>query len=118
MSDRIKNLLIGIFVFTAVGVITFMLMFLHPYIGDEKQILHVLFADIDKVNIGTRVLFAGKNVGEVTDIQEVKEAVDERIEHFGDIYAYELTLAIDSSIKVYNSDKILLRTAGLLGERS
>ncbi len=118
MPDRIKNLLIGIFVFTAIGVIICMLLFIHPYIGDEAQNIRVLFADIDKVNVGTRVLFAGKPVGEVTVINEVPDAIIYRAQHGGDIYPYELILAIDSSIKVYTTDKIVLRTAGLLGERS
>jgi phospholipid/cholesterol/gamma-HCH transport system substrate-binding protein len=118
MSDRIKNLLIGLFVATATGVVIFMLLFLHPYIGDEGQTLHVLFTDIDKVNVGTRVLFAGKPVGEVVAIHEVEDAVTHRNAVDGDVYPYELILKIDSSVKVYNSDKILLRTAGLLGERS
>jgi phospholipid/cholesterol/gamma-HCH transport system substrate-binding protein len=118
MSDRIKNLLIGIFVATATAIIIFMLMFLHPFIGDEGQTLRVLFTDIEKVNIGTRVLFAGKPVGEVIAIHEVVDATVNRTPVKGDIYAYELVLSVDSSVRVYNSDKILLRTAGLLGEKS
>ena len=118
MPDRIKNLLIGIFVATAAGIIIFMLLFLHPFIGDEGQTLHVLFTDIEKVNVGTRVLFAGKPVGEVVAIREVPAAIDKRASYDGDVYAYELVLSVDSSVKVYNSDRILLRTAGLLGEKS
>jgi phospholipid/cholesterol/gamma-HCH transport system substrate-binding protein len=118
MPDRIKNLLIGIFVTTATGIVIFMLLFLHPYIGDEGQTLRVLFTDIDKVNVGTRVLFAGKPVGEVVEILEVEDAVIHRNAVNDDVYPYELVLKIDSSVKVYNTDKILLRTAGLLGERS
>lgn len=34
------------------------------------------------------------------------------------IYPYELVLAIDSSIKIYTSDEISLRTSGLLGDRN
>lgn len=118
MPDRIKNLLIGIFVATASGIIIFMLMFLHPFIGDEGQTLRVLFTDIEKVNVGTRVLFAGRPVGEVIAIHEVEDATIHRNSVKGDVYAYELVLSIDSSVKVYNTDKILLKTAGLLGEKS
>lgn len=118
MPDRVKNLLIGIFVTTAIGVVVFMLLFLHPYIGDEGQTLRILFSDIEKVNIGTRVLFAGKPVGEVVEINVVEDAVIRRKAHDDTVYAYELVMKIDSSVKVYETDKFLLRTAGLLGERS
>jgi len=118
MSDQIKNMLIGIFVLSALGIIIFMLLFLHPYVGDEGQILRVRFTDIDKVSVGTRVTFAGKAVGEVIEIQEIEDVATKRQATHGDIYVYELSLAVDSGINVYNSDRISLRTSGLLGERS
>ncbi len=118
MQDRMKNMLIGIFIITALAIIVFMVIFLHPYSGDEGQILRVRFTDIDKVNVGTRVTFAGKPVGEVTKIQALPEVRLGRTEKNGDVYVYQLTLAVDSNLKVYNSDKISLRTSGLLGEKS
>ncbi len=36
----------------------------------------------------------------------------------GEIYVYELTLKVDSSVDVFNTDEIILRTSGLLGERN
>lgn len=118
MSDQLKNIAIGIFVIAGLGIIIFMLMFLHPSTGDKGQVLYVRFADVDKINIGTRVTYAGKAVGEVVGIREVPE---ERIankmpDQF--IYIYELKLLLDSNIKVYNSDEIVARTSGLLGEKS
>ncbi len=117
MPDQIKNALIGLFVVSALAILGFTLLFLHPRTSDELQLLHVRFASIDKITLGTRVTFAGKPVGEVVKINEVESPRTEK--YFGDhVYTYELTLAIDSHVKVYNSDEISLRTSGLLGERS
>ncbi|KAF3362002.1 Uncharacterized protein PHSC3_001313 [Chlamydiales bacterium STE3] len=119
MADQAKNILIGLFVIAAIAIVIFILLFLHPSVGDEGQVLHVRFADIDKVTLGTRVTYGGKPVGEVIEIKEAQDAnVQERISEDGYIYLYELTLQVDSSVKVYNTDQILLRTSGLLGERS
>lgn len=117
MGDKAKNLLIGLFVTAAFAIIVFVLMFLHPYIGDEGQILRARFPDIEKVSIGTRVLFAGKPVGEVVAIHTLKEVSEGRKMRKGEIYVYELELAVDSSVVVYNTDIFSLRTAGLLGEK-
>lgn len=118
MSDQIKNIAIGIFVVAGLGIIIFMLMFLHPSTGDRGQVLYVRFADIDKINIGTRVTYAGKAVGEVVGIREVPEerTADKMPDKY--IYIYELKLLIDSNIKIYNTDEITARTSGLLGEKS
>lgn len=118
MAASLKNILIGFFVITAIGIIVFMLLFLHPSVGDNAKTLRVLFTDIDKVNIGTRVTFAGRPVGEVVSIQEVPSARTNRLSVHGDVYVYELALKVDSSVDVFNTDIITLRTSGLLGERN
>lgn len=118
MSTSLKNILIGFFVLSAVGIMIFMLLFLHPNVGDNGKTLRVLFTDIDKVNIGTRVTFAGKPVGEVISIKELPDARNSRSTDHGDIYVYELVLRVDSSVEVFNTDIISLRTSGLLGERN
>lgn len=118
MTDQLKNLLIGIFSAAALTIIVFMVLFLHPYTGDEAQTLRVRFTDIDKVSVGTRVLLAGRPVGEVKAIKILDEITMSRIERMGDVYVYELELGVDSSLKVYNTDSISLRTSGLLGEKS
>ncbi len=118
MADQAKNILIGVFVISACAIITFILLFLHPSVGDEAQMLRVRFSDIDKINIGTRVNFAGKPVGEVAEIHELQSARDERIARNGIVYVYELHLAVDSGVNVYNSDEVAIRTSGLLGEKS
>ncbi|MEC7839567.1 MAG: MlaD family protein [Chlamydiota bacterium] len=118
MFDQAKNLMIGLFVIAAVTIIIFILLFIHPMVGDEGKVLRVRFANIDKVNVGTRVNFGGKPVGEVTEIREIIDEPNPRPEHNGYVYVYELKLAVDSSVNVYNSDDVSLRTSGLLGEKS
>lgn len=118
MAASIKNILIGLFVLAAVGIIVFMLLFLHPSVGDNAKTLRVRFTDIDKVNLGTRVTYAGKPMGEVVSIQELPEARTSRLSKHGDVYVYELVLKVDSGVDVFNTDVITLRTSGLLGERN
>jgi|688.fasta_scaffold16606_6 phospholipid/cholesterol/gamma-HCH transport system substrate-binding protein len=118
MPDQAKNMLIGIFVIAALAIIVFVLMFLHPTVGDEKKHLRVRFANIDKISQGTRVTFAGKPVGEVVGIAELPDAEIERKAINGFVYVYELTLNVDSSVVVFNTDDITARTSGLLGEKS
>lgn len=118
MGDQGKNVIIGVFVLVAFAVVVFILLFLHPSTGDEGQVLRVLFIDIDKVNIGTRVTFAGKAVGEVREIIEVEHDRVGPADDEGHLYVYELVLRIDSKLRVYSTDIISLRTSGLLGERS
>lgn len=118
MPDQAKNMLIGIFVVSAFAIIVFVLMFLHPSVGDEKRILRVRFANIDKISVGTRVTFAGKPVGEVIGITELPDADTERKAINGHVYIYELLLRVDSGVNVFNTDEISSRTSGLLGEKS
>lgn len=119
MSDPTKNILIGLFVAAASFIVVFVLLFLHPTVGDEGQILRVRFANIDKITIGTRVTYGGKPVGEVKEIKEVESTKDARKPQKGGyVYIYELLLRVDSHVKVYNTDEISARTSGLLGEKS
>lgn len=118
MADQVKNLMIGLFVTAAAAVVIFILMFLHPRIGDEGRILHVRFTDIDKVTIGTRVTYAGKPVGEVIGIEEIEEGRGGKTDSSGHVYIYDLTLRVDSKVKVFNTDETALRTSGLLGEKN
>ncbi len=118
MIDQTKNILIGLFVVAAFAIIVFMLMFLHPSMGNEGQTITVRFANIDKVNVGTRVLFAGHPVGEVASIKEVENAREMAENSHGIVYVYQLTLKIDTGISVYTTDDISVKTSGLLGEKS
>lgn len=119
MSNQIKNFIIGIFLLSSVAVLALLVLFLKPSVGDEKQTLLVRFADINKVNVGTRVLFAGKAIGEVTAIDEIYHARETQpTDLLGRLFFYQLTLKIDSGVHVYSSDEISLQTSGLLGEKS
>jgi phospholipid/cholesterol/gamma-HCH transport system substrate-binding protein len=122
MKDSPKNIIIGLFVLAAGLVVLWFLLFLHPHLGDEGQVIYVRFADIDKVSVGTRVTFAGKPVGEVAAIREIEKGRQgpKRDEDIEDdyVYIYELKLLIDSSVRLYNTDIFTLRTSGLLGDRS
>jgi phospholipid/cholesterol/gamma-HCH transport system substrate-binding protein len=117
MGTFAKNIMIGIFVIVAVALIVFILLFLHPTVGDNAKILKVRFTNIDKITLGTRVTYAGKPVGEVIDIRELSDARTDRVAKNGDVYVYELTLNVDSGVSVYNTDTLTIFTSGLLGEK-
>ncbi len=110
--------MIGLFVTIAGAVIVFILLFLHPSVGDEGKILNVRFTDIDKVTPGTRVTYAGKPVGEVVSIKEVEFGRAGPTDDSGRVYIYDLKLRVDTGVDVYNTDQISLRTSGLLGEKN
>lgn len=115
MREASKNAAIGILVLLALGLVLWVLLFLHPSFGDGKFQLHVRFHNIEKINIGTRVTYAGRAVGEVTKIQQVPE--EGRMEGPEGIYIYDLTLKLDSQIPLYDSDEFTVGTSGLMGER-
>lgn len=118
MTDQLKNLLIGVFVLAAIASAVFIILFLEPTVGDGKELLHVRFSTISGINVGTRVSLAGKAVGEVVSIKVIPKARQEMTDELGRVYFYELTLKVDSSVKVYDTDEIAIQTTGLLGEKS
>lgn len=118
MNTTIKNMLVGVFVLSAIAVLVSVIMFLKPTVGDGKQSLYVRFSNINNVNVGTRVLFGGKPVGEVVMIEEISDAREQPTDELGRVYFYQLTIHIDSSVKVFNTDEISIQTSGLLGEKS
>lgn len=119
MHTQLKNMLIGIFLIAAIGTFVSLVMFLRPSVGDERQVLYVRFSNINKINIGTRVLFAGRPIGEVTQIQQIYHARETQpSDELGRLFFYQLTLKVDSNVKVYNTDQISIQTSGLLGEKS
>ncbi len=119
MSNSVKNVLVGSLVIISIAILLGLVMFLRPSVGDEKQTILIRFSDINRINIGTRVLFAGKAVGEVTAIQEIEKARETQpIDEIGQLYFYQLTLKIDSSVHIYSTDEISIKTSGLLGDKS
>jgi phospholipid/cholesterol/gamma-HCH transport system substrate-binding protein len=118
MGEKLRNMMIGLFVIIACSLSITLIMFLKPSVGDAKTTLYVRFANINNINVNTRVLFAGKPVGEVVAIDEIYDARSQPTDALGSVYFYQLTLKIDSSVKVYDTDQIALQTSGLLGEKS
>lgn len=117
MNDKLKNILIGSFVSGAIGIMVAMILFLQPKIGDGKKSIQVRFSNIAGISKGTRVTFAGRPVGEVAQIKELPAARD-HADEMGRVFLYELTLKFDSSVDVYTTDEIAIRTTGLMGEKS
>ena len=118
MIEKTKNMLIGLFVIAACTLIISLILFLEPTVGDGKQTLIVRFANINGIGIGTRVLFAGKPVGEVVRIEEIPHAREQPTNELGQVYFYQLVLHVDSSVRLYNTDEVTVQTSGLLGEKS
>jgi phospholipid/cholesterol/gamma-HCH transport system substrate-binding protein len=119
MGEQTKNMLIGVFVVAASSVLIWLILFLKPSVGDGKETLYVRFSSINQINVGTRVLFAGRPVGEVVAIEEIFDARKKpTADVLGEIYTYQLVLKVDSSVKVYDTDQIIVQTTGLLGEKS
>lgn len=118
MTTPIKNMLVGVFILSSIAILVSVILFLKPSVGDGKQTLNVRFSDIGSLNVGTRVLFAGKPVGEVVSMEEIKDARDQPTDELGRVYFYQLTLHIDSKMRVYNTDEISIQRSGLLGEKS
>jgi len=117
MSDRLKNILIGSFVLSAIIIAVSIILFLEPKIGDGKNQLTVSFSNVNGISEGTRVTFAGKPVGEVDKIEPVKNPRKAKADSQGDLYYYEVILKIDSSVQVYDTDEITVQTVGLMGEK-
>jgi phospholipid/cholesterol/gamma-HCH transport system substrate-binding protein len=119
MGEQTKNMLIGVFVIAACAVIVWLILFLKPSVGNGKETLYVRFSNVNQINIGTRVLFGGKPVGEVVAIQPIPNARQKPISDvIGEIYYYQLVLKVDSSVKMYDTDEVTIQTSGLLGEKS
>lgn len=111
-------MLIGLFVAIACALIVGMVLFLEPSVGDGKQTLVMRFSNINGISLGTRVMFAGKPVGEVEKIEQIPHARDQPTDELGQVYFYQLILKIDSSVRAYNTDEFTIQTSGLLGEKS
>lgn len=118
MLSQTKNMLIGLFVVVACGLIVGIILFIEPSIGDGKQVLNIRFSNVNGITVGTRVTFAGKPIGEIVAINTIPNARNQPSDELGQIYYYQLVAHIDSHIKVYTTDEITVQTSGLLGEKS
>jgi phospholipid/cholesterol/gamma-HCH transport system substrate-binding protein len=117
MQNQIKNMLIGLFVVVACFLIAGLILFIQPGVGNGKQVIKVHFTNINGINVGTRVLLAGRQIGEVYSIDQIPQAREQIQNEFGNVYFYLVTLHIDSSVTLFTSDKVIISTSGLLGEK-
>lgn len=118
MGDQIKNMLVGLLMIAACAFTISLILFLKPSVGDGKKTYYVRFSNINGIGIGTRVMFAGKPVGEVVSVREIHDAREQPSDSLGRVYFYQLVLKVDSSVTIYNTDEIAIQTSGLLGEKS
>lgn len=118
MDSRAKAFWLGLFIIGALIIIGWFVLFLRPSFGDGRTTIKVLFSNIDKISIGSRVALAGRPVGEVVKIKLNPKAREETADALGNLYFYELTLKVDSSVHVYTYDTIGYSTSGLLGEKT
>lgn len=118
MLEKTKTLFIGLFVIAACSSVVWLLLFMHPSVGDMSQKLHVYFANVDRVSVGTRVTFAGRPVGEVLSISPLVHARQMQPDADGHVYFYDVTLGLDKGVDVFSTDQVVLQTSGLMGERN
>ena len=118
MLESMKSTLIGLFIVVGGVLIAGIILFLQPSVGDGKETLTVRFSNINGISVGTRVMFAGKPVGEVISIEQIPHARQQPTDELGQVYFYQLLLHVDSSVKLYNTDLVTVQTSGLLGEKS
>ncbi len=118
LPGRVRTMIVGVFTVVGILVLVSAIFFFKPSLGDNKNKLTVNFANIEGIDVGTRVTYAGRPVGEVVAIAYIPREDENRIDNFGNPYAYQVSLRLDSSIHIYNTDLIEIRTLGLLGEKS
>lgn len=118
MGEQTKNMLIGAFIIIACSLFVSFILFLRPSVGDEKQTLVFRFSDINNIGIGTRVLYAGRAVGEVVSIEEIPDSRKQPIDEIGRVYTYQVTVKVDSTVQLFDTDEVTIQTSGLLGEKS
>ena len=118
MGDQIKNMLVGLLMIAACAFTISLILFLKPSVGDGKKTYTLRFSSINGIGVGTRVMFAGKPVGEVVSVHEVFEARKQPSDPSGKVYFYQLIIKVDSSVTIYNTDSVAIQTSGLLGEKS
>lgn len=117
MAEASKNIIIGVFVLAAIVVLVWLVLFVHPSPGDTSQVLRVRFANVDKVQVGTRVTFAGEPIGKVEEIINHFNGQSDPRQSAGPMYFFEVVLAIDSHAVVYDTDIVTTKMTGLFGER-
>lgn len=117
-QGNLKTLIIGGFTVFGILILVWAIFFFKPSVGDNRNKITVQFANIEGIDVGTRVTYAGRAVGEVISISYIPREMATHLDSFGNPYAYEVTMKFDSSVHLYSTDLIEIRTSGLLGEKS
>ena len=118
LPGRIRTMIIGAFAVLGIAVLVWAIFFFKPKVGDNKNRLMIRFSNIESIDIGTRVTYAGKPVGEVIEIEQIINAREKSTDESGNPFAYQVVVSLDSAVQVYDTDLIEIRTSGLLGEKS
>jgi hypothetical protein len=105
MGDQIKNMLVGLLMIAACAFTISLILFLKPSVGDAKKTYYVRFSNINGIGVGTRVMFAGKPVGEVVAVDEIYDARKQPSDTLGRVYFYQLVLKVDSSVTIRSPSK-------------
>jgi phospholipid/cholesterol/gamma-HCH transport system substrate-binding protein len=117
VNEQGRNLIIGVFFIAAICISVWMILFLHPTVGDQDQVIKVRFSNLEKIKLGTRVTYAGRPMGQVTAIERLTPTLAQKLDPEGNFYIWQLDLAIDSGLKIHSTDDIQPRSTGLFGER-
>lgn len=118
VPGSIKTMIIGGFTVFGILVVVWAIFFFKPSPGDNKNKMTINFANIEGIDVGTRVTYAGRPVGEVTEIEYIPRNTKKVLDSAGNPYSFAVTVKLDSKINVYTTDLIEIRTSGLLGEKS
>ncbi|MBF5050786.1 Uncharacterized protein CLAVI_000405 [Candidatus Clavichlamydia salmonicola] len=113
-----KHIWVGGLLAVSVLIFTVLFAIIRPSFGNGKTIIRVGVSDIQGIVRGSRVNLAGRPVGKVFDIKEIVDARSYPADPFGDLCFYEILLKVDSQVKVYTSDKIVIAAPNFMGEKS
>ncbi|MDA8773879.1 MlaD family protein [Chlamydiia bacterium] len=107
---------LGLFIALGLTVMGRMALYLRTSYSKESREIQVLFNNIERIRIGTRVSYAGKTIGEIT---RVEFPDNYRNIYINDqLYPFKVTFNVDKQIPLYDTDIIKPVTSGLMGEKT
>ena len=107
---------LGLFIAIGLTVMGRMTLYLRTSYAKETHEIQVLFNNIDRIRIGTRVSYAGKTIGEIIRVEFPDNYRDIYIND--ELYPFKVTFNIDKQIPLFNTDIIKPVTSGLMGEKN
>lgn len=117
-QGQLRTMIIGAFTVFGIAILVWSIFFFTPSVGDNKNKMTINFSNIEGIDVGTRVTYAGKPIGEVTSIEYIPREDNTSVDTFGNPFSYAVQVKMDSKVHVLNTDLIVIRTSGLLGEKS